>query len=470
MTWRIWALGSNGNGQLAVGHCNDVDKPTPCLFDRPVDPPPANLRPKKIAAGGNHTVLLYEDGSVYAAGLNDDGRCGLPPSSDPITTFRRVVIEVNGQGRRYTHFDDITATWSSTIFLVTSPLTKGQEIWSCGTGYNGELGQGSRVTESFEPGFVMYTSPSVCVNLASSFRHVVAIMNNGFVYGWGNGRKGQLGTETPRVPNDKPAGSVWKPFKVADLRCTEAVAKSFRLACGRDFTYMVQSQSREGQSDSNAMACWLGGSNKKDDKYNIREQAPMGPCKELHASWNTLHAIDMRGEWHSVGRNDKGQILANRLKGNILQNIKAGSEHSIAQISVPGKSGDTGTNLSTTLDQCVVLWGWGEHGNIGPLEPGEQRLGRQCSLSRSYSIIRLEGARLEPLGAGCATSFLMADVDERSGTKESLTLSYMAFPLDVERLLTNTDPGFEASDEVNAADQLWPYWQVYSQTELSNTP
>jgi len=230
---------------------------------------------------------------------------------------------------------------------------------------------------------------------------------------------------------------------------------------------MLPLEDSERGDNPEGMSCLLGLDTKKDDKYGIKEKALTGPCKELRANWNTLHTVDGEGVLHSVGRNDKGQILPARLKGNILHNIKAGSEHSVAQIAASGTLRNGKPAHPRDPEQCVVLWGWGEHGNCGPLKPGSTWLSPQYTLSRTYAIIALDGVKLEPLGAGCATTFLTAYLDEKSSTARSLTLNYMAFPRDCEKLRTNED--HEAGEEYDPEDQLRPYWQIHAQVELSNT-
>ena len=88
---RIFALGSNGSGQLGIGHMDDVSLPVECIFDDDTDNQQnANDKVvggrrgkvKRISCGGNHTLILFEDGAVYAAGLNDDLRCGVRRNTD----------------------------------------------------------------------------------------------------------------------------------------------------------------------------------------------------------------------------------------------------------------------------------------------------------------------------------------------------------------------------------------------------
>ncbi len=96
--------------------------------------------------------------------------------------------------------------------------------------------------------------------------HVVAVLNNGEVYGWGNGRKGQLGALE---------GIVHSPRKVEGLDF-----KVVRAACGREFTCLF------GSSEGAEMLV-LG-----SDKWRVRTDAPSmlqdgrisGPAGEMSTS------------------------------------------------------------------------------------------------------------------------------------------------------------------------------------------
>ena len=65
----LYALGSNGSGQLGVGSFDDCSQLTEATL-------PFGLQHVRlIAAGGNHTVLVLSNGDMYAAGDGSDGRC-----------------------------------------------------------------------------------------------------------------------------------------------------------------------------------------------------------------------------------------------------------------------------------------------------------------------------------------------------------------------------------------------------------
>ncbi|GKZ31733.1 hypothetical protein AbraIFM66950_000498 [Aspergillus brasiliensis] len=131
----LYAFGSNGSGQLGLAHTDDVSVPTRCLFDDDDDhtssSSPSNTAAtiSRIAAGGNHTLVLFSDGRVYAAGWNEDGRCGgrVPPGNSgeekEVVRFRRVFVDkfYGGNGGavvKEEKFTDVSATWEAT-FLVS---------------------------------------------------------------------------------------------------------------------------------------------------------------------------------------------------------------------------------------------------------------------------------------------------------------------------------------------------------------
>ncbi|KAJ5805024.1 hypothetical protein N7474_010911 [Penicillium riverlandense] len=164
----LFALGSNGSGQLGIGHTEDVSSPTECLFEtseRHQGPSDENDNITRIVAGGNHTLLLTAKGAVWAAGLNGDGRCGenitcihaqgqdlhrdgeknssstanekkIPTAAtkqaqaqerdgdeqeDTLLRFRRVCIHDPESGLTVEHFKHVAATWEGSLLVASVP-------------------------------------------------------------------------------------------------------------------------------------------------------------------------------------------------------------------------------------------------------------------------------------------------------------------------------------------------------------
>ncbi|KAI9873972.1 MAG: hypothetical protein M1830_010341 [Pleopsidium flavum] len=192
--------------------------------------------------------------------------------------------------------------------------------------------------------------------------HTVVVLSNGEVYGWGNGRKGQLG---------KPAGVVWSPRKVENIPF-----KAFRAVCGREFTYVV------GSPDAGHHVI-LG-----FEKWNVISNAPprVENWKDVSASWGSIFVLSHDGSLTSWGRDDHGQLPGTSLPK--LSMIAAGSEHCLA-LTVEGK---------------ILAWGWGEHGNCGSLKEQE---GNAEDRVNEMEIESDQGLQVKLIEAGCATSWIM---------------------------------------------------------------
>lgn len=349
MPFQVYAFGSNGSGQLALGHTEDVATPEMCKV--------LNIQltsqPCKIAAGGNHTLMLCRDGSLYVAGDTEGGRCIVQENAKLLTSFQRVKF-YGIDDKLVNNFAHCSATWeASTLVSIDG------KVYTCGVGRKGELGQGLNRDHSISPRLIADFPPAgtKIVDLEACMSHTVAVLSNGDVYGWGAGRKGQLG---------EPAETVWTPRKIECLSFSV-----FKVACGREFTCLI------GSATSGALAV-IG-----SDKWKIRTSAPQSVTKwrAVYASWGGIHILYDNGSLLGWGRNDHGQQSPPDMTP--IRKIVVGSEHVLA-CEENGK---------------VLAWGWGEHGNCGaPIDAAA----RTCNLIAS-------GQQFSILGAGCATSWLYCD-------------------------------------------------------------
>lgn len=348
MSTKIFALGSNGSGQLGLGHQEDVSFPTKVLFEEDI----SSLEPCKIVAGGNHTLILFNDGSLYAVGDNSDGRCGLGSCHERVDTFRRVSI--NSGSDQITKFQDCSATWEASTLI-----TEDGRVFCCGTGRKGELGQGKAAISSNIPQEIPDFPPqqTEVIDLAACVSHTVAVLSDGSVYGWGAGRKGQLG---------EPKGNVWTPRNIEPIPF-----KAARAVCGRDFTVIVGEQ-RGGSS------LFLG-SHKPFEISELPLTLPM--WKDIGARWSGVHVLYEDGTLQSWGRDDHGQLATQDLPK--LDRLAVGSEHVVARTS-SGK---------------VIAWGWGEHGNCGVFSSGTGET------QDRWNVIHIDGDP-QAVWAGCATSWI----------------------------------------------------------------
>uniref|UniRef100_A0A7N0U0P0 RCC1-like domain-containing protein n=1 Tax=Kalanchoe fedtschenkoi TaxID=63787 RepID=A0A7N0U0P0_KALFE len=175
---RLAALWGNGDfGRLGLGDLNSQSKPSfcpPSAFDH------QNLR--AIACGGAHTLFLTENGSVYAAGLNDFGQLGVSNSIDYATGPRQIAglpKEIIQIAAGYHHSAAISADG---------------ELYLWGKNLNGQLGLGKKSEN------IVFTPTKVdCLNgitirmVALGSEHSIAVTDNGEALSWGQGDSGRLG-------------------------------------------------------------------------------------------------------------------------------------------------------------------------------------------------------------------------------------------------------------------------------------
>ena len=342
----LYAFGSNGSGQLGVGHAKDIDSPEQCIFD--AVHMHESIRIRKIAASGTSTLVLWDNGQTHVSGAGFGNHHSQFPEGS--TSFRTFPFPCE-QHPRF-----CSATWDAVIIATEV------DVFVCGRGGKGELGLGPNTCqadtiqklESFPP------DGQTIVDLASSVSHTVVVLSNGDVYGWGNGRKGQLGA---------PSDIVWYPRRLEGLGF-----KARRATCGREFTFVV------AEPDSPKFEV-LG-----SDKWGARSNAPtnLDTWLDIGASWGSIFVHTHAGMIICWGRNDKSQLGPNELGGVLRMGI--GSEHGIAQ----------------TKDAQLTCWGWGEHGNCG-VAMDEAESDFRCN---DVDSTLPGGHVVAGVGAGCATTFL----------------------------------------------------------------
>ncbi|KAI3320394.1 RCC1/BLIP-II [Xylariaceae sp. AK1471] len=365
----LFALGSNGSGQLGLGHREDVSVPKQVQFTQALH----NDDPiTQVAAGGNHTVLITASGKAYWSGDSTSGSCGIITDKDkadihPIFRELRLSSAADTGPIMYA-----ACTWDSTVLILGDENGQATQACICGATENGLAKSAPTGGVEGAPISMPDFPPlgTVVTSLAAGFRHVVAVLDNGDVYGWGNGRKGQLGQLEDGIDArdvvTKPRKITGVPFKVAKAVCCQ-------------YTTCLIAEPGDGR-------IMVLGADKWELKSQARTEVPS--WKTMAASWGGIYILKRDGTLISWGRDDHGQLPPPGLPQ--LSQVAAGSEHIVALT----EAGD------------VLAWGWGEHGNCGPHtdeEFGDVK-GRWNVLASLKNLP--EGSSITAIGAGCATSWI----------------------------------------------------------------
>ena len=349
----LYAFGSNGSGQLGVGHRDDISRPTLHITQFPNK----DATPTAVKAGGNHTIIIYPPGEVSVCG--------------------KVLVELKPE----TYLESFplntqakfcSATWETVTTCTDAP--ESLIIW--GRGDKGELGTGGYEKEMpfctaspLEFGHQRTrTDKSLhIVDLASGLYHSVVVLSNGEAWGWGVNRKGQ-------IDRCLKADGVRKPTQIRNVGFEVK-----RAVCGREFTYLVGDQER-GEHKI------LGGTG-INAKTNVAAGAPetVPGWVDVGANWAGIFVLFNSGKLVSWGRDDHGQMCPPELPR--IKKIAIGSEHALA----------------IDVEDRVLAWGWGEHGNCGPLDDDDK------DVKGRWAVIEIPNRAdqiVEGVGAGCATSWI----------------------------------------------------------------
>jgi alpha-tubulin suppressor-like RCC1 family protein len=192
----VWAWGYNSNGQLGNGTKTDSNLPVQVVTSVGG---PALTGITAIAGGGDHSLALKNDGTVWAWGGNYYGELGNGTNTDS-----NVPVQVSG----LTGITAIAGGGGGSLALKNDGT-----VWAWGYNHQGQLGNGTN-TNSNVP--VQVAGLSGITKIAGGGSHSLALKNDGTVWAWGYNYYGQLGNGTNTDSN--------VPIQVSGLTGVTAIA------------------------------------------------------------------------------------------------------------------------------------------------------------------------------------------------------------------------------------------------------
>ncbi|KAM9783753.1 RCC1 and BTB domain-containing protein 1-like [Syngnathus typhle] len=141
-----------------------------------------NMKVKEVACGSHHSMVLTEDGEVFAWGLNNRGQVG-----SHTVKFVPFPVKLGGTLRGETVIG-ITCGQSSSMALLDNG-----EIHGWGNNDNGQLGVGKNKKKVMLPCRLSALQESCIKQVVSGYGHSLAVTDKGLLYSWGANTFGQLG-------------------------------------------------------------------------------------------------------------------------------------------------------------------------------------------------------------------------------------------------------------------------------------
>ena len=180
----VWTWGRNNRGQL--GNDSTDDSAVPVQVGAAGD---FLMGVTAVAAGVEHTVALLADGSVWAWGYNLRGQLG-----DGTQTRRLIPVPVQtGVAENYLTGVELIAAGGEHTVVLKSDGT----VWAWGLNSHGQLGDGSQINQELPVQVITcadFAEPlQGVVALAAGRLHSLALGTNGKVWAWGANDNQQLG-------------------------------------------------------------------------------------------------------------------------------------------------------------------------------------------------------------------------------------------------------------------------------------
>ncbi len=286
----VWAFGDNYHGQLGDGTTEGSLLPVRVMQGTE---PMENVR--AIAAGGRHSLFLKDDHTLWAAGYNNSQELQMPrnqvnSSISPV----QIAEDVKSAAAGYEH----------TVILKNDGT-----VWTAGTNEYGQLGNGSTDTSHdfvqvlHEEGQPM----SDVIAVAAGRFHTLILKNNGTLWAMGDNEYGQLG-----VGSDDSMLLLPLPVMGGEYDYTE-MENIRTVAAGCDHTMIIKENGTVWMTGricygitDNGQGVHINSPNQVEDPEKYYEMMTNGSYAAA-GSGHTLILLE-NGELWAKGWNNKGQL------------------------------------------------------------------------------------------------------------------------------------------------------------------
>lgn len=362
----MYAAGSNSCAQLGIGGYDDVSRLTQCRTRTGLFPPAGQVI--QLASNSRGTIAIVKDGrelSLWTCGM-------MLGNSD---TFEEVPISelISAVGRAGDYAPvHVTTAWDCAHVVLRSADQADDLIIAIGSHNEfGQLGIGDEPRPTRNVHLVILPCEQVHVTrIAAGMRHVVVAVTDSdgrnMVCGWGEARRGQLGTLPPAVRTAQGIARVVHWYPVIMASSTHCVAA---LALGRNNTLVAwDTQPVTVQVFG---AAEFGFDRTSDGLYVVPGFSALGCC------WNTTICVaGSPPKVHATGLNNHFQCSGNGVA--VEQPVLAcGTEHVLV------------------ASDKLLAWGWNEHGNLA-----------QGNTEAYDRPVCLADRRVCSVFAGCGSSFV----------------------------------------------------------------
>ncbi|XP_026738731.1 RCC1-like G exchanging factor-like protein [Trichoplusia ni] len=222
---KVFGTGINTDSQIGY-HAPRAGHPLELLLSpAPIYLPYKSLETKVIglSAGRAHTAVLTDNEGVFTLGNNAYGQCGRKINSNE--EYKGSMVSHNIKKLNKEKLVDVCCGQDHTLFL-----TEGGKVYSCGWGADGQTGLGTFENQAYPAPVQGDITSEKIVKVASTGDCVLALNDQGELFGWGNSEYGQ-------VPMKNPSQQVNMSYALLEL--TKGLGKITDIAAGGSFCLIV---------------------------------------------------------------------------------------------------------------------------------------------------------------------------------------------------------------------------------------
>ncbi len=321
----VWAWGSNSRGQCGNGSVTESMTLTQVIGMTNV---------VKIATGGNHSLALKSDGTVWAWGYNDRGQLG-----DDSMISKAIPVQVLGLN----NIASVAAGTNHSIAIDSDGL-----LWAWGRNDCGQLGDGT-TGYRLVPKWNDSTMDFLVKSIVAGEYYSLAVHSDGYLWAWGRNDCGQLG-DGSKINKNIPV-QVKGIDNVIDI---DAGIKH-SLAMKSDGSLWAW-----GCND-----CGQLGDGTKTDKIVPSRVLGLNSIAHVNAGINYSLAVKSDGSLWTWGDNQRGQLGDGSSNDKIMPVKLSGIQNVFNVVS--------GDFHSLALKRDGTVWAWGDN-DFAQLGDGNVRI------------------------------------------------------------------------------------------------
>ncbi|MDO8535848.1 MAG: RCC1 repeat-containing protein [Candidatus Omnitrophota bacterium] len=314
----VWTWGSNEFGQLGAGINIDKRNMPIRVFTL--------TGVVNIGAGANHSLATQMIGNVWTWGLNSDGQLG-----DGTNVNRNSPVQSIGNSEMgsLNYIKSLHGGMGHSVALDSYG-----HIYNWGKNRYGVLGVSSTITEKLTP--ELFTTISGITYSASGAFHTLALVNNKFLYAWGNNSSGQCG-----IGHKRPWVTPTLIFSVesSGMRPLSADALHSLYVSREDGTVWAFGNNTFGQ---------LGDGTQTNRTTPVQVQGLTG-VKETAADEYSSFALRSDGTVWAWGENSAGQLGDGTFQRRLIP----------VNVFNNGEAIAAGEHFTLVIDKNGDVWSWG---------------------------------------------------------------------------------------------------------------